>query len=99
MSELLEPARQVLEACRRTGTRLAVVECSTAGLVVASLTEVPGASAVVERAWVPYSNESKVDLLGVSEPLVAHGSVSEEAARALAEAALAHSLAQVALAE
>jgi nicotinamide-nucleotide amidase len=100
MDELLEPARQVLEACRRAGVRVALVEASTGGLVAASLTEVPGASAVLERAWVPYSHESKVEQLGVPEPLlVAHGSVSEEAARALAEAALARSRAQVALAE
>jgi len=97
---LEERARRVLEACRRAGVKLALAEASTGGLISASLTDIPGASAVVERGFVPYSNEAKTEQLGVSvELMVAHGAVSEAVARALAEGALAHSHADVALGE
>lgn len=101
MEPLLEErARRVLEACRRAGVRLALAEASTGGLVSASLTDLPGASAVVERGFVPYSNEAKTEQLGVPvELMVAHGAVSEEVALALARGALARSHADLALAE
>ncbi|ATB27675.1 competence/damage-inducible protein CinA domain protein [Melittangium boletus DSM 14713] len=90
-------AAEVLRRCRETGVRLALVEACTGGLVCARLTEVPGASAVVERSFIPYSNESKVEQLGVPlELLVTHGSVSAEA---LARAALERSRADWAMAE
>lgn len=97
---LEERARRVLEACRRVGVRLALAEASTGGLMAACLTDIPGASAVVERGFIPYSNEAKTEQLGVSvERMVAHGAVSEEVARALAEGALARSHADLALGE
>jgi nicotinamide-nucleotide amidase len=97
---LEEPARRVLETYRKAGARLALAEASTGGLIAASLTELAGASAVVERGFVPYSNEAKEEQLGVPVVLmVAHGAVSEEVARAMAEGALARSRADVALAE
>ncbi len=97
---LEELARRVVEAYRHAGLRLALAEASTGGLVAACLTDIPGASAVLERGFVPYSNEAKTEQLGVPVALmVAHGAVSEEVALALAEGALAHSLADVALAE
>lgn len=99
-SGLEERARRVLEACRRSGLRLALAEASCAGLVAACLTDVPGASAVLERGFVPYSNAAKAEMLGVPVPLmVAHGAVSEEVARALAVGALVHSSADLALGE
>jgi nicotinamide-nucleotide amidase len=83
-------ARAVLARFREAGARLALAEACTGGLLAASLTEVPGASAVLERALVPYSNESKEALLGVPEALMrAHGAVSAEVARAMAEGLLA----------
>jgi nicotinamide-nucleotide amidase len=91
---------QVLERCRAAGVRLALVEACTGGLICARLTDVPGASAVVERGFVPYSHESKVEQLGVPlELLQAHGSVSAEAVEALAHAALERSRADWAVAE
>jgi nicotinamide-nucleotide amidase len=92
--------RRVLERCRAAGVRLALVEACTGGLICARLTEVPGASSVVERGFVPYSHESKVEQLGVPlELLQAHGSVSAEAVEALAHAALERSRADWAVAE
>ena len=67
---------------------LAVAESCTAGAIAARLTEVPGASAFLERAYVTYSNRSKLELLGVgSRILETAGAVSEEAARGMAEGA------------
>ncbi|MCP3062841.1 CinA family protein [Myxococcus sp. K38C18041901] len=91
---------RVLERCQRAGVRLVLVEACAGGLLCGRLTEVPGASAVVERGFVPYSYESKVEQLGVPlELLQAHGSVSAQAAQALAQGALEHSRANWAIAE
>ena len=93
-------SEEVLRRCREAGVRLVLVEACTGGLVCARLTEVPGASAVVERGFIPYSNEAKVEQLGVPlELLQAHGSVSAEAVEALAQAALTHSRADWAVVE
>ncbi|MDY7230167.1 CinA family protein [Hyalangium rubrum] len=97
---LEEHARRVLERYREAGARLCLVEACTGGLIAASLTDIPGSSAVVELGIVPYSNEAKAELLGVDPALFqAHGAVSAEVARAMAEGALSRSRAQVALAE
>jgi nicotinamide-nucleotide amidase len=73
---------------RERGLSLALAESCTGGLLAARLTEVPGASAFLERAYVTYSNRSKVELLGVSAALIeSQGAVSEAVARAMAEGA------------
>jgi nicotinamide-nucleotide amidase len=78
---------------------IATAESCTGGLVAALLTEIAGSSAVVERGFVTYSNEAKTELVGVPADLIAaHGAVSEPVARAMAEGALAHSRAHVAVA-
>lgn len=100
MSDLEALAPKVIARCREVGVRLALAEACTGGLMTAALTEVPGASAVVERGFVPYSNESKREQLGVPlELLQAHGSVSAEAVGAMAAGALERSWADWAVAE
>jgi nicotinamide-nucleotide amidase len=97
-SALRDEAARLLEACREAGVRIATAESCTGGLVVALLTEVAGASDVVERAFVTYSNAAKIETLGVPADLIArHGAVSEPVARAMADGALAHSRADIAL--
>jgi nicotinamide-nucleotide amidase len=92
-------ARQVLEACRRHQAMLAMAESCTGGLVAAALTDIAGSSDVVERGFVTYSNEAKSDMLGVPAALIAsHGAVSAEVAAAMAEGALRHAHASVAVA-
>jgi len=96
---LVEDATALLEACRRKGLMLATAESCTGGLIAAILTEVPGSSDVVERGFVTYSNEAKTAMLGVpTETIESHGAVSEAVARAMAEGALAHSRADIAVA-
>lgn len=77
---------------------ITTAESCTGGLLAVALTEVPGSSTVVERGFVTYSNTSKIEMLGVSEiTLSTYGAVSEEVAREMAEGALSHSAAQVAI--
>jgi nicotinamide-nucleotide amidase len=71
------------------GRRLAVGESCTGGLLAARLTERAGSSEHFAGGVVAYSNEAKVDMLGVPPALIErHGAVSEEVAAALAEGAL-----------
>jgi nicotinamide-nucleotide amidase len=95
---LLREAENLLEACRARGFKLATAESCTGGLIAALLTEIPGSSDVVERGFVTYSNEAKSEELGVPGDLIAaHGAVSEPVARAMAEGALSHSHADLAV--
>ncbi|MGK2868138.1 MAG: competence/damage-inducible protein A, partial [Mycobacterium sp.] len=72
------------------GRRFATAESCTAGLLAARLADRAGSSAYLTGGVVSYSNEAKVDLLGVDAALIAeHGAVSEPVARAMAEGALA----------
>lgn len=92
-------AEELLACCRGANLRLATAESCTGGLIAACLTEIAGSSDVFERGFVTYSNEAKTELLGVSASLIAeHGAVSEPAAHAMAEGALARSPADIALA-
>jgi nicotinamide-nucleotide amidase len=92
-------AASLLELYRRAGLRIATAESCTGGLLAGRLTDVSGSSDVLERGFVTYSNESKTDLLGVPAALIAkHGAVSAQVARAMAEGALAHGPAEVAIA-
>jgi nicotinamide-nucleotide amidase len=96
---LLALAAETLAAARARHRRIATAESCTGGLVAGCLTEIAGASDVVERGFVTYSNEAKTELLGVPAGLIdAHGAVSAEVARAMAEGALAHSRADSAVA-
>jgi nicotinamide-nucleotide amidase len=82
-----------------SGATCATAESCTGGLVAGAITDVPGSSAWFERGFVTYSNEAKVELLGVPEATLAqHGAVSEATARAMAEGALARSRAGLAVA-
>jgi nicotinamide-nucleotide amidase len=95
----LELANAVLEANRARGKRIAVAESCTGGLVAGALTEIAGSSDVFDRGWVTYSNEAKMEALGVgTELLETFGAVSIATAWAMAQGALARSRADVAVA-
>lgn len=90
--------KDILARARYWGLRIATAESCTGGMVAAALTDVAGSSDVFERGFVTYSNAAKVDLLGVSEATLAtHGAVSEAVAREMAEGALLHSAAGLAV--
>jgi len=93
-----DEAARLLDAFRAKGLRLATAESMTGGLVAALLTEVPESSDVLERGFVTYTNEAKHESLGVPNSVLArHGAVSEPVARAMAEGALRHSHADIAV--
>ncbi|HEX2435087.1 MAG TPA: competence/damage-inducible protein A [Solirubrobacterales bacterium] len=72
-----------------SGRRIGLGESCTAGMLAARLTELPGASAYVAGGVVAYSDDAKVELLGVAPELIAeHGAVSVEVAEAMADGAL-----------
>ena len=98
-TDLTQRAEALIDRLRGAGLMLATAESCTGGLVAGLITSVPGSSDVLDCGFVTYSNAAKTWLIGVPADLIArHGAVSAEAARAMAEGALAHSGAQVAIA-
>ena len=91
--------REVVHALKRQGLMLATAESCTGGWVAQVITSVAGSSEWFERGFVAYTNLAKREMLGVSTTILSrYGAVSEQTARAMAEGALTHSHAQVALA-
>lgn len=78
--------------------KLVTAESCTGGLISAFITERPGSSAIFDRGFVTYSNQAKMDFLSVSVSLLEqYGAVSGECARAMAQGALDHSAASIAV--
>jgi nicotinamide-nucleotide amidase len=97
-ADLLNEARALLSALQGRGMRLATAESCTGGLLAGLLTEIPGASATLERGYITYSNVAKTALLGVEATLIEKvGAVSEDVARAMAEGALARAPVDIAV--
>ena len=91
-------AADVIKWCLSLGQKVVTAESCTGGLVSGALTGISGSSGVVDRGFVTYSNEAKSDMLGIDPVLIAqNGAVSEHVARAMAEGALARSLADIAV--
>jgi len=97
--EIIDLARRVVEANRAAGRKIAIAESCTGGLVAAAITEIPGSSAVLDRAFVTYSNAAKQETLGVAGDVIdAFGAVSIACVYAMAQGALENSDADVAVA-
>jgi nicotinamide-nucleotide amidase len=98
-AEVVALAERVITENIAAKRKVAVAESCTGGLVCAALTEIAGSSAVLDRGFVTYSNEAKQQLLGVSDDILdAFGAVSPATAWAMAQGALKHSEADVAVA-
>lgn len=79
----------VVRKCLKQGIKLAFAESCTGGMISSTIVDVPGSSEVLERGIVTYSNEAKVDELGVLvETLNMYGAVSENTAAEMAEGLL-----------
>ncbi|MDX9707863.1 MAG: nicotinamide-nucleotide amidase [Azospira sp.] len=97
--DLAALAAEVGERLAARGEMLATAESCTGGWVAQCVTAIAGSSAWFERGFVTYSNEAKIDLLGVApETLADHGAVSQPVALEMAVGALRRSRAQWALA-
>ena len=92
-------AQRVVEENEAAGRKVALAESCTGGLVAAALTEVPGSSAVLDRGFVTYSNEAKMESLDVASDIIeTFGAVSIACVWAMAKGALDNSNADVAVA-
>jgi nicotinamide-nucleotide amidase len=98
-ANILNLATRVITTCTANGTMVCTAESCTGGLVSAALTAVAGASSVVDRGFITYSNAAKTAMLGVnSQTLHTYGAVSTETAREMAIGAIANADATVAVA-
>ncbi|WP_435417559.1 CinA family protein [Parerythrobacter aurantius] len=92
-------AQRVVDENIAAGRKVAVAESCTGGLVAAAITEIAGSSAVLDRGFVTYSNEAKMELLGVPSDIIeTFGAVSIACVWAMAQGALKHSGADIAVA-
>ncbi len=92
-------AETLLAAARARGVLIATAESCTGGLVAGAITDVAGSSAIFDRGFVTYTNAAKVAMLGVAQTTLDRvGAVSEEVAAEMAQGALAHSAAHIAVA-
>lgn len=92
------PEEQLLYVLRRHGLKLRTAESCTAGGIAARISRVPGASDVLERGWVTYSNEAKQEMLGVNKKtLEKHGAVSSETVTAMVRSGVGSNAACIAV--
>jgi nicotinamide-nucleotide amidase len=98
-ADIADLAARVVAENVAAGRKVALAESCTGGLVAAALTEIAGSSAVLERGFVTYSNEAKMQMLGVASDIIeTFGAVSIACAWAMAKGALERSDADVAVA-
>ena len=97
--DLTRHAADVFAGLSAARLRVATAESCTGGLIAGLLTEFPGASEVLERGFVTYSNTAKSEMLGIDRALISQfGAVSREVALAMAEGALRMSRADLSVA-
>ena len=98
-SDIIQLATRVVEENREAGRTIALAESCTGGLGCGAVTEIAGSSSVLDRGFITYSNEAKMELLGVSSDIIeTFGAVSIACVWAMAQGALANSKADVAVA-
>ena len=89
MDKLSFFAKKLLSKLGQKGERVCCAESCTGGMIAATLTDIPGSSAIFSRGFVTYSNEAKIEMLGVkSETLELHGAVSGQTVSEMASGAL-----------
>ncbi|MBB4064703.1 CinA family protein [Gellertiella hungarica] len=97
--DIASAARAIIADYAGKAWMIATAESCTGGLIAGALTDVPGSSAVVDRGFVTYTNEAKMDLIGVQpEVLAQYGAVSRQTALQMAAGALRRSRAHVSVA-
>ncbi|QNP80640.1 CinA family protein [Agrobacterium tumefaciens] len=98
-ADIEELARRIITDFTARGFMVSTAESCTGGLIAGALTEIAGSSAVVDRGFVTYTNEAKMDMLGVGVGTLANfGAVSRQTALQMAHGALFRSRADFAVA-
>lgn len=96
--DILNSARALITAARRSGYTITTAESCTGGLLAGAITEIAGASDIFERGFVTYSNAAKIGMLGVLPATLSQfGAVSEQVAIQMAEGARTKAGANLAL--
>jgi nicotinamide-nucleotide amidase len=96
--ELYQLAAKLVELLLAKNIKLVTAESCTGGWLAEIITAVPGSSGCFERGFVTYSNEAKIEMLGVNPSTIeANGAVSENTAREMADGAIKNSRAQLSL--
>lgn len=96
--ELEGQAAALLQLYRNNGLTIATAESCTGGLIAGVLTSIAGSSDVVDRGFVTYTNQAKMELVGVPAQLIdSHGAVSSEVAEAMARGTMERSPAAVSI--
>lgn len=96
--EIRALAEQVVARYSAAGAMIATAESCTGGLIAAAITDIAGSSSAFDRGFVTYSNEAKVDMLGVDpDTLARFGAVSPHVAKEMARGAIARSRATYAV--
>lgn len=91
-------AYEIVTQYAKEGKKIVTAESCTGGLVAAAITSIAGASAVLDRGFVSYTNDAKIDMLGVlPDDLRKFGPTNPEIAEEMAVGALEYSHADVAL--
>jgi nicotinamide-nucleotide amidase len=99
MEVLVSDVQRLAMLLREKQWMLAAAESCTGGMIAAACTDLAGSSEWFERGFVTYSNDAKIESLGVDPALIAsHGAVSEIVARAMAFGAARNSRAHVSVA-
>ena len=75
-SLLYDKAQEIIARAQKINVTLATAESCTGGMVSAILTEIPGASAVFDRGFITYSNQSKSQMLGVADETIKNMALS-----------------------
>lgn len=97
--DIAELAARVVAENAEAGRKVVTAESCTGGLVAGAITEIAGSSSVLDRGFVTYSNESKMEALGVAQDIIeTFGAVSIACVWAMAIGALERSNADVAVA-
>ena len=95
----MSKASDIITAYTKAGLMIATAESCTGGLIAGALTDIAGSSSVVDRGFVTYSNDAKMDMLDVSPgTLDKHGAVSDQTAHEMALGAFKNSRADVSVA-
>ncbi|MBW6420035.1 CinA family protein [Rhizobium sp. XQZ8] len=98
-ADIIEQTQRIITDFSARGLMVSTAESCTGGLIAGALTEISGSSAVVDRGFVTYTNDAKMDMIGVTTAtLIAHGAVSRETALQMVHGALYRSQAAVAVA-
>ena len=93
-----ELTSELLRVLRDKNAVLSLAESCTGGMIASAITDIAGSSEIFDRCFVTYSNNAKVEMIGISPKTISEfGAVSEEVALQMAEGALSRSDATIAL--